>query len=157
MGTRGLYMLHYEGKYYIVYNHDDSYYCGLCRKLLFEVKHAYQKDRTFALWKFKIKQLKSVRTTPTPEDIKQLKKYTDLTVSQQNTNDWYCLLKKCQGSFVRVLDSGHIIFPIETSLKKIIKQHITGNYMDIEYFYILDLDVSEFRYMSPQHDLIKFN
>eukprot|EP01084_Bolivina_argentea_P155570 271106_1 len=201
MGIRGLYILHHEGKYYRVYNHNNSYYHGLGKKLLVELNNTYHKDKKLTKWTSKIKELQSVivkknidhtlhaelvekwnlhklkrardnggillegpyyrnklefHINPSDEEVKRLRKYTDLT-NAQHDKEWYCLLKKCQGSFEKVLDAGYILYEIESSLKKIMKQAVQGCYIDIEYFYILDLDGSEFRYMSPQHDIIKFN
>lgn len=33
---------------------------------------------------------------------------TNLLVSTQSTNDWYCLLRECQGSIIKVLESGYL-------------------------------------------------
>eukprot|EP01084_Bolivina_argentea_P155571 271109_1 len=201
MGIRGLYILHHEGKYYRVYNHNNSYYHGLGKKLLVELNNTYHKDKKLTKWTSKIKELQSVivkknidhtlhaelvekwnlhklkrardnggillegpyyrnklefHINPSDEEVKRLRKYTDLT-NAQHDKEWYCLLKKCQGSFEKVLDAGYILYEIESSLKKIMKQAVQGCYIDIEYFYILDFDTSEFRYMSPQHDLIMLN
>jgi hypothetical protein len=43
---------------------------------------------------------------PTQEQIASCASYTNLDVSQQSTRDWYCLLYKCQGSLVKIIDSG---------------------------------------------------
>lgn len=40
--------------------------------------------------------------------MRALESYTNLEVSGQTTSDWYCLLRECQGSSKRVLDSGYI-------------------------------------------------
>jgi len=46
---------------------------------------------------------------PKSSDIEKCKLYTDLEVSNQNTKDWYCLLKYCQSSFINILDIGYIL------------------------------------------------
>jgi hypothetical protein len=53
--------------------------------------------------------LKEAKNKPKPEAIEKCKPYTDLTVSYQNTNDWYCLLRNCQHSFINILDSGYFL------------------------------------------------
>lgn len=53
--------------------------------------------------------LKDIKNKPKPNIIEKLKPYTDLTVSYQNTEDWYCLTRNCQHSFINILDSGYFL------------------------------------------------
>jgi len=53
--------------------------------------------------------LKETKNKPKPEAIEKCKPYTDLTVSYQNTGDWYCLVRNCQHSFINILDSGYFL------------------------------------------------
>ncbi len=53
--------------------------------------------------------LKEAKNKPKPEAIEKCKPYTDLTVSYQNTGDWYCLTRNCQHSFINILDSGYFL------------------------------------------------
>jgi len=53
--------------------------------------------------------LKEAKNKPKPEAIEKCKPYTDLTVSNKNTENWYCLLRNCQHSFINILDSGYFL------------------------------------------------
>lgn len=77
------------------------------------------------------KRIKVVgHVSPTLEDIKALEKYTDLDVSNRSTDDWYCLLRKCQGSLNNDLQSGYLL------------NHVSFE----EYAYILNFDIKTFDY-----------
>lgn len=54
-------------------------------------------------------KLEDAKNKPKPEAIEKCKPYTDLTVSYQNTGDWYCLTRNCQHSFINILDSGYFL------------------------------------------------
>lgn len=54
-------------------------------------------------------KLQEAKNKPKPEAIEKCKPYTDLTLSYQNTNDWYCLTRNCQHSFINILDSGYFL------------------------------------------------
>lgn len=109
MGTRGLFGFHYKGKFYVAYNHFDSYPDGLGNDIIKEIKKAIS-NGTFESWKLKLENIKCIdeETPPTTEDIQKLKPYTDLNVSTASTSDWYCLLRKCQGSLELILESGYL-------------------------------------------------
>jgi hypothetical protein len=53
--------------------------------------------------------LQEAKNKPKPEAIEKCKPYTDLTVSYQNTEDWYCLTRNCQHSYINILDSGYFL------------------------------------------------
>lgn len=53
--------------------------------------------------------LQEAKNKPKLEAIEKCKPYTDLTVSYQNTGDWYCLTRNCQHSFINILDSGYFL------------------------------------------------
>lgn len=55
------------------------------------------------------KSLKDAKGKPTPFTIEKCKVYTDLRVSSQTVNDWCCLLRHCQHSFINILESGYIL------------------------------------------------
>jgi hypothetical protein len=82
---------------------------------------------------------------PTDEDIEKLKEYTDLTVSSQSTSDWYCLMRKCQGSYERILNSGYYIKNEEYS-----KKNLTNTF--IEYSYLLNFDTNKFELYTNSGD-----
>jgi|688.fasta_scaffold52361_6 hypothetical protein len=54
-------------------------------------------------------KLQEAKNKPKPEAIEKCKPYTDLTVSYQNTEDWYCLTRNCQHSYINILDSGYFL------------------------------------------------
>lgn len=56
MGTRGLFGFRYKGKYYLIYNHWDSYYSHLGNKLLKEIKLMILENR-FNEWVKKFSEL----------------------------------------------------------------------------------------------------
>lgn len=62
---------------------------------------------------------------PTASDKLLLQDYTNLKVSEQCTDDWYCLLHKTQGSLLRIINAGYAL------------EH-EGDSM--EYNYVIDLD-----------------
>jgi len=92
MGTRGFFAFHYKGKYYVMYNQFDSRPSGLGTDLLREIKSAID-NGTLDEWKAKLEALVIVNEDDisTPEQIEQLALYTDLGVSNQSTDYWYCL------------------------------------------------------------------
>ena len=131
MGTSGVFGFYYQGRFYVIYNHWDSYPEGLGQSVvgeLFDVLHAGNLEQ----WKALVSQLKVVGDgiKPTAEDIEKLKPYTNLSVSDRSTDDWYCLLRDCQGSLKEVLESGYCL------------NHCDNNRLDDfgEYGYIVNLD-----------------
>jgi hypothetical protein len=53
--------------------------------------------------------LKEAKNKPTPNAIEKCKVFTDLSVSNKNTSDWYCLTRNCQNSFINILESGYFL------------------------------------------------
>lgn len=145
MGTRGLIIIRYNGQYYVMYNHFDSYQSCLGRNLIKEIKCAIE-NNTYYFWKNML--LKCVYITENTEvtnnDIEQLKKCTDLTVSRQSDKDWYCLTRGLQGSIVKPLCAGYIL------LHSAVNTNYPGLDLFIEYIYILDLDNDVFNISSEK-------
>lgn len=133
MGTRGLFGFCYKGKYYWAYNHWDSYPSGLGADIIKQLQYAID-NHLLDDWKNKIVKLIEVdeNVSPTDEEIQQLKKYTNLKVSDQSTDDWYCLLRGTQGCLQSILDAGYIV------------NHAINNKneydADAEYTYTVNLD-----------------
>jgi hypothetical protein len=125
MVTCGAIGFRIDKKEYLAYNHFDSYPEGLGQKV-FDFLTKYYKQ-----WGILYAELKTLRLIelgkeyPTKWDIKRLSPTTDLGVSDQSTQDWYCLLRKAQGDFEKYLEVGY--FPLDGSV-------------DEEYAYIIDLD-----------------
>jgi len=144
MGTRGLFGFYWKGKFYVVYNHWDSYPSGLGAKILLEIL-----DADLEKWKELLEQIVIVDqdVEPTKEQIERLKPYTDLSVSNQSTSDWYCLLRHCQGSITRVLQSGHIVNAVDTD-----------NNPDFqEYAYVVNFDQNTLDFYRGTNDKESFD
>lgn len=134
MGTRGLFGFCHKGKYYMVYNHWDSYPNGLGNQLIEEILTAI-KNGDFDNWSKKLDNLKIIddhSSLPSENDKKNLSKYTCLSVSSHNDNDWYCLLRHCQGSFKNVLESGYLL------------NCCPSGEMYEEYAYVINFDTGHF-------------
>ena len=131
MGTSGVFGFYYQGKYYVIYNHWDSYPEGLGEDVVNEVTQVLLRQN-LETWKTKVSQLKVVneQIPPTADDIQRLSTFTNLEVSQRSTDDWYCLLRNCQGSLEEVLKSGYCL------------NHCDDNNLSDfgEYGYIVNLD-----------------
>jgi hypothetical protein len=119
MGTRGLFGFFYKGRLYLVYNHYDSYPSGLGCNLVNEIILAMYKNE-LGKWKELLEKIKVISgcdetVKPTNQDIENLRHYTDLKVSGQSTNDWYCLTYRSQGSIERTLKSGYLLtyYPVD--------------------------------------------
>lgn len=110
MDTRGLIGFLYGGKYYVCYNHFDSYPSGPGVSIVKQIKHAIA-NGTIGTWLKQLIAMKivDVTTPPTNDEIVKLIQYCDIIVSGKTPSDWYCLLRQCQGSFKKILDSGYLI------------------------------------------------
>ena len=144
MGTRGLFGFKWKGKYYLVYNHHDSF--DLRYDLVREIKEMLSSGQRDA-W---IKMLENIiivdeETKPAECDIEKLKKYADLGVSTRSTTDWHCLLSRTQGSYVAVLESGYMINYSE--------EYLTGD-LHIECSYVLDFDKNTFAFYTSKKGLV---
>lgn len=106
MGTRGIVGFTAEGKDHFAYNHFDSYPDGLGVDMVTFVRDRVAKnpDRFKAL-AVNMKDISG--TKPTKQDIKRCEPWTDLGVSNQSTDDWYCLLRDTQGDPYAILSCGY--------------------------------------------------
>lgn len=147
MGTRGLFGFYYKGKYYVVYNHFDSYPSSLGIEVIKQLMIA-----DLSKWKEMLENIKVVSLengpNPTEADVEALKKYTNLSVSSQDENDWYCLLRDCQGSMKEVLESGYLLNTVDEN----------GDPLFEEYAYIwnFDTDMLDFYIESDLKSSSKF-
>ena len=108
MGTRGAFGFLVDGETKVTYNHWDSYPSGLGQDLvdtLTEILDEYSFDWLCE----KARKLQFVPNRgPTEEEIARLRPWTDLSVSERSTSDWYCLLRNAQGDLRATLRAGLI-------------------------------------------------
>lgn len=110
MGTRGTITFIFRGKKIKVYNHWDSYPEGLGVDLVNELKILLNNlSIDEIIEKFNNIKIFTYDSMPSKEEIEKLKKYSDTNVSSQNLNDVYCLLRKTQGSIIKILDAQYVI------------------------------------------------
>ena len=94
MGTRGIYGFRKNEVDKLTYNHYDSYPEVLGRNIVEFIGNHTIEELNKIYDKIIMVDNESI---PTEEQIKECEKYTDLSVSQQTTQDWYCLLRDTQG------------------------------------------------------------
>jgi hypothetical protein len=113
MNTRGLFGFQYKSKYYLVYNHYNSHPKALGNDLAKEIRTAI-KNQSFNNWLEIFLSLTIIdenrESYPTREEITKLRKYhCDHTPLNRRKCEWFILLRKCQGSFERVMKSGYLL------------------------------------------------
>lgn len=122
MGTRGLLGFYFKGKFYVVYNHFDSYPSGLGVALLRELIAAVDANRLDE-WASKLESLRIVSETE--------------ETSEEDVG-WYEKLHDCQGSFERVLASGYLLNALDTQ----------GEPQWQEFAYIVNFDNQTFEFYA---------
>lgn len=131
MGTRGAFGVIIGEQEKIAYNQYDSYPEGKGVEVLRWIRDA---DLTVVRDLAEKAKVVSEDSKPTPEDVKALKPYTNLGVSEQSTDDWYCLVRETQGDLGMILESGYVLdashFPLDS--------------LFCEWAYIIDLDAGRF-------------
>jgi hypothetical protein len=145
MGTRGFTGLVIDGVEKIGYQQYDSYPSGVGVQVLKEL-HELVKDMDRFKELAQELQVVSNSTPPTADQIERLAEFTDLGVSNQSTDDWYCVLRSTQGSIRETLRAGFVednhTFPLDS--------------LFCEYGYLVDLDKGTFEvYEGFQHEIPK--
>jgi hypothetical protein len=109
MGTRGAIGILVNGQTKAAYNHFDSYPSGLGRDFA-EQALALSASLGIEGLRSAARSLEVIDTEipPTPEQIEHCATYTNLSVSERSTADWYCLLREAQGDLRVYLDLGVI-------------------------------------------------
>ena len=130
----------------MVYNHFDSYFSGLGHDLLQEIRKMKKEDKLDErLEMFKKLRIVTNNDKPTEQDIVKCQPYLNKMVG--DGDDYYSLLRKCQGSFERVLHSGYLLrYDIDDMNDKHKLQ---------EYGYVLDFDSESFIIHYERDDGIK--
>ena len=145
MGTRGALGFRIDGKDKIAYNHFDSYPSGLGAAVAKFLVKAASTRAGLARLQAKARLLQAIPkdSKPTPEDIKRCAKYTDLGVSNQSTDDWYCLLRNAQGNPAAMLQ----VQKYEDSASFMLDS------LFCEYAYIINLDENVLEFYRGFQDL----
>ena len=110
MGTRGTITFIFNGKKITVYNHWDSYPASLGIKLAIELKILLSNITVEEIIeKFNTVKIFNYDSIPSDEEIEKIHTYSNLSVSTKSINDVYCLLRKTQGSIIKILDARYVI------------------------------------------------
>jgi hypothetical protein len=136
MGTRGLVGFTADDKNKFAYNHFDSYPDGLGDDVVTfintQLLPKIDLDHTAVFNSIKAIKMIQEGDKPTAEDIKRLEPYTDLNVSRQSTEDWYCLLRQTQGDIASILNCGYMIDG----------ESFISDSLFCEYAYVINLDTN---------------
>jgi len=135
MGTRGAFGIIIGEQEKIGYNQYDSYPDGKgvdtlrwLRQVVIDGKLDEVKQLAEGC------RLVSDEVKPTPDDVDHLREHTNLSVSEQSTDDWYCLTHRTHGDIGAMLGCGYILdshtFPLDS--------------LFCEWAYMVDLDASVF-------------
>lgn len=152
MGTRGAFGVIIGEKEKIGYNQYDSYPSGNGVENLQWLREEYAKDPALS----EVRRLATAArlvdddSSPTPEDVANLRSTTNLGVSEQSTDDWYCLTREAHGSIPAMLNCGYILdghdFPLDS--------------LFCEWAYIIDLDANTFEvyvgFQKKEHNQGRF-
>lgn len=137
MSTRGLIGIRKKSNDYLTYNHGDSYPSYLGVNLLKELRGVSRQKLSEAYDKITLVNPDGKPThKPTQEQIAECKKYGDLGVSEQTEEDWYCLLRNSQGTFVPYL-KGELKYMIDN-------RDFIADSLFCEWAYIVNLDTDKF-------------
>jgi hypothetical protein len=108
MGIKGVFGYIIGKIKYITYVHHDADL--LYDILIRELNILLNKFGSIEVLQTEFQKIKIINeTVPTHEDIEKCKYFTDLDVGQSTVNDWYCLLRGCQSSFINLLFAGRIL------------------------------------------------
>jgi hypothetical protein len=103
-GTFG-YIIGKKKRMMYVDNDADLLWQVLVREIYVLMKHYGSKEAL----QMAFESIKTTKNKPKAADIQKLKVFTDLTVTNESENDWYCLLRHCQNSFINILEAGYIL------------------------------------------------
>ena len=157
MGTNGYFVFKYNGIYYAIYNHYDSYLSGLGKDLLNEIKSMLN-ENNFEEWLDKFKKLIILEDNSDLYNFdikkiskKNIKKLKELAGNIDIDQYLYNIVNECKGSYIKTLDSGIIIPEIISENE----EEIIYSSICIEYVYIFDFDEKAFTTIDKQKNDIK--
>lgn len=131
MGSRGVYGFYKNGIDKITYQHGGSYPRELGESIIKFIMSATIEEMNNIFNKIIIVDEES---SPTGKQIEECKQYFDSNIRNNNMDDWYCLLRKSQGTLI----------PYKDDLKYMIdsKDFIKSS-LQCEWGYIINLDNNE--------------
>lgn len=146
MGTRGTYGFKVDGRYFVTYNHFDSYPAGLGAEIVSFINRIRDENGWNTLKK-RVLALKLVGSTDMADDdeVERYKEYADTGVSSRDIHEWYVLLRNLQmGAYLHAIYDGDV-------------EHLIDDEVDIkdnDYTYIIDLDTMKFIVYSWKNEMI---
>lgn len=143
MGTRGAFGVVADGVEKIGYNQFDSYPEGNGLDNLQWLRGIIADGSEDDTRRLAIEARLVDDDTPiTPEDIENLSGVTDLKVSSQSTEDWYCLTRDTHGDIGKMLGCGYILDASD----------FVTDTLFCEWAYIIDFDKRTFEVYSSRRE-----
>lgn len=135
MSTRGALGFKLNEKYYVAYNHFDSYPKGLGQEVV-DIVSSIVKEKGLKKLKNNVAKIRLVneQDTPTINDIEKYKHSANTDVDNKSFDSWYCLLRQTQGSEMIVQVYTHNLDVMIDNFD------FLKNSLSCEYAYIINLD-----------------
>jgi hypothetical protein len=130
MGTNGFFGFILNNTKYLIYVQYDAHnlYDDLTKEIYIIMKY-YENNIVFVKEAFQKLKIVTENDTPNDEDIEKTKYFQrlpvgpldllkadgdckrlhNLNIGEKSSQKWYCLLRECQGSFIKVLESGYVL------------------------------------------------
>lgn len=143
MGTSGLMAFVVDGNAKCGYVHFDSYPSGLGADVLEWLHEALNEQTGKALTQARNLVVVGDETTPTAEQIEALKQYANTNVSSRQLDEWYVLLRECQGDPAKTLEAGFMYGVTMIEPYRLGCGH--------EYTYVVDFDKRTFTASGYRH------
>lgn len=110
MGTNGFFGFILNNTKYLIYVQYDAHnlYDDLTKEIYIIMKH-YENNIVSVKEAFQKLKIVTENDTPNDEDVEKTKYFHNLNIGEKSSQKWYCLLRECQGSFIKVLESGYVL------------------------------------------------